>query len=133
LLAWVLFGSIPQASAEPEQAPNVKISIPIPHSGDILAVAFSHRGHVIATAGQDDSSVKLWDALTGRFIRSEGKPIIRSDEDKPTGISAIAFSPNDSLIVAGGEDGSLTVWETETGSLIRSFPAHDNQIDGLEY
>jgi WD40 repeat protein len=118
-----LLENVPFASAA-EQATKVEISVPLPHSGSISVVAFSHEGRTIATGSTGDT-VKLWDALTGRFIRSV--------EGKPTGISAIAFSSDDRRIVAGGRDGSLKVWETESGSLSQSFIAHSNQIDAVAF
>ncbi|KUL85120.1 hypothetical protein ZTR_08319 [Talaromyces verruculosus] len=40
------------------------------------------------------------------------------------GVSAVRFSPDQTMIASGGADGTLKVWDTLTGNLIHSFEGH---------
>ncbi|EKM58896.1 uncharacterized protein PHACADRAFT_45965, partial [Phanerochaete carnosa HHB-10118-sp] len=55
------------------------------HSGRVHQVAYSSNGALIATACDNDKSVKLWDALTGACIQSL---------DVHDSIYKVAFSPD---------------------------------------
>jgi WD40 repeat protein/serine/threonine protein kinase len=48
-------------------------------------------------------------------------------------IWSIAYSPDESLLVAGDELGYLKIWDPETGQVISSFKAHENAIYSLAF
>ncbi len=75
----------------------------------VLGVAASRDGDTLASFGRE-RSVFLWDAKTGRQIRT--LPIERGR------FRAIAFSPTDDVLVSGASDGVIRVWSTQTGQEI---------------
>jgi WD40 repeat protein/tRNA A-37 threonylcarbamoyl transferase component Bud32 len=78
----------------------------LPHQSEILAVAFSPDGKLIAT-GCADNSAELWDAATGkskvRLLGHQG-PVV-----------AVAFSPDNKTVLTGSEDKTAQVWDLATG------------------
>ena len=97
-------------------------------TGDSIRFAqYSPDGNYIATAG---SSVIIWDAATGKLIRSmEGHP------DNETIHSAL-FSPDGKYIIsAGSRDnrGDSKIWEVATGKLFSSLDGHPGSVSYAQY
>ena len=88
-------------------------------SGDWSLVArFSPDGQLIAAA--DGSSVRLWDAATGRLVRE----LPAGDKGR---VSSVAFSPTDSRLLAVGYGGEADVshvalWDIDAGTELARLP-----------
>ena len=83
------------------------------HSGEVLAMAFSPDGRLLAT-GTDDKSARIWDIATGKLI---GQPI-----PQPDFVNSVEFSPDGRWLLAttGYRDYSVAssaqVWEVASGN-----------------
>jgi WD40 repeat protein len=76
------------------------------HADCIYGLAISPDGKTIATASYD-KLIKLWDAGTGKEIRTL--------KDHIDAIYSIAFTPDGKRLVSGAADRSIKVWNPETG------------------
>lgn len=98
-----------QAQPQPAVALPGKLLRTIPTGSQLLALAFSPDGQLLATGGEDNA-IGLWQTRTGDLLRTlEG----------PTGsIRSVTFSPNGYLLAAGGEDKTIRLWQVDRGQLI---------------
>ena len=82
------------------------------HQSEILAIAFSRDGSMVATTSKD-RTVRLWNATNGRPVA-----ILAGAEE---GARALAFTPNGQRIIAGTPGGQMMVWDVPTagGTLLR--------------
>jgi len=90
------------------------IFVQMGHTHNVTSVAFSPDG-TYALSGSIDKTIKLWDASTGREIRTFSGSASR--------VTSIAVSPDGRYAVSGDEDraNNLKLWDIRTGKLIRSF------------
>ena len=91
---------------------------PLERSGRSLMARFSPDGRLIASAA--GSSLRLWDAATGRLVRE------LSPGDKGR-LSSVAFSPTDSRLLAVGYGGTtdvshIALWDIDAGSELPWLP-----------
>src|SRR5262245_54154533 len=103
LVLLVLLFPEPVTAQDP---PKLEIVPYITHSAPITAVAYSHDGtHLLS--GSVDATLKLWEAATGRLIRTfEG----HSDT-----ISSVAFSPDGARLLSGSiADRAPKLWDAAT-------------------
>ncbi len=78
------------------------------HSGylrstSVQSISFSPQDAVLASGGDRDTCVMLWDMATGKWIK---------DINCHSHVTSVAWSPDGQFIVNGGSDGNLYVWDT---------------------
>lgn len=77
------------------------------HSGDVVSIALSQDGALLASASRDHS-IKLWDMASDQLLGtfSVGQPVIE-----------IVISPDNALLAAGTRN-DVYVWKITTGELL---------------
>lgn len=87
------------------------------------AVAYSMDNTYIATGGEGDFSVHVWNLNEGRrtWVLNGHEAAIRS----------VAFSPNTQLLISGGDDETVRAWNMETGESIYTISGFDAAINSV--
>ena len=106
---------------------KVEIVPPVPHSEKVNAVAFSPDGALIVSGG-GDGKLKLWQAGTGRLIRT-----LRGHERSISGVSSVAFSPDGKWALSGGSDTAVKLWDVVTGEFVRGFYGHTKAVTAVAF
>lgn len=87
------------------------------HTEMIYAVAFSPDGKLVVT-GSFDQTLKLWDAATGKEVKTFGGSAGHQKQ-----ILTVAFSPDGQGIASGGQDNLIKIWDVPRTSPLRQFTA----------
>src|SRR5262249_23771994 len=87
------------------------------------SVAFSPDGEILASAGAD-KAVRLWEAATGKEIRSLAHP---------HQVEVVAFSTDGKVLASGCHDNTVRIWEAATGKEIHSLTGHKGRVDSLAF
>lgn len=145
LLLSIVLGSSPAAQlrrdAEQKQdaAQEPKLVVQTGHISDVMAVAFSPDGRLLATAGFG-TVIKLWEVATGRELRSlndhTGVTIRGSNQSILAGpelINALAFSPDGKTLASGGIDKTIKLWSVETGQVIHNITGFSGMINSVAF
>jgi RNA polymerase sigma factor (sigma-70 family) len=106
--------------APPDGRPTILLT---GHRDQIMGIAYSPDGRLIATSGLD-KVVLLWDAATGQ---AKGRFDITPDAKRYRGtpaLSQIVFSPDGKLLAAGRGDG-VVVWDLATQKEVQRFDSAD--------
>ncbi len=85
------------------------------HAGAVDHIAFSPRGNVIATTG-NDGTIRLWDPRAGQT-----RHILRHDEEW---IRDVVFDPEGKRLASSGFDNTVRVWDADSGRQIHRLVGH---------
>ena len=88
---------------------------------------FSPDGRFVVTEQMEPDVVELWDAQTGRLVKSLEKI------DDIGWTTYVAFSPDAKTFVTGNRNGDLLVWNVETGKWRDKLSTHRNDIYWIEF
>ena len=83
-----------------------------PLDGAAAPFAFSPDGRMLATAGKENRSIRIWDTATGAPV------VVWMDAD-PTDYGHITFSPDGTLLAAAAWNGrGARVWDVSSGRVV---------------
>ena len=89
------------------------------HTDWILSVAYSPNGQRIAT-GCRDSSIKIWDAVTGELIKTNQYHVGR--------VNTVAFSPDSQLLASAGDDKVACLYDLGSNQVVHKLKGHIDVI-----
>ena len=90
------------------------------HTSEILSVAFSPDGKMLASSSRDNSVI-LWDTETGE------------QKDTFAGRRDVVFSPDGKTLASSSWHDTVLLWDLETGELKHTLTGHTNDPDGLAF
>src|SRR4051794_9975761 len=110
------FGMLVAAGAlRAQPQPPDAVAVLKTHTETVEAVAISPDGKFIAT-GSFDKTVKLWDALTGKELRTYSGPQGHTNQ-----VLCVAFSAKGDQIASGGADNKVCIWDVPVSFPVKTF------------
>ncbi len=108
----------------------------IKHSQGIGKIAWSPDGKLLASIDtiehfdkeygsgywSNDNRVRIWDAETGKELRTLAARTSEGTPDAMFGIRNLTFAPDGKTLLTGNPDGTLRIWDPTTGKELRQFP-----------
>jgi WD40 repeat protein len=82
------------------------------HSGIIAALQFSNDGKLLASAGANDKTARLWKVSTGEEIKRF---------THPSSVTSVGFTGDGGSLITGCEDGVVRVWSINTGKSLKQI------------
>lgn len=114
------------APAAPAGAPSNKPMALVHHLKGheelVYCVAYSPDGKLLATASFD-KTVKLWDAATGKLLKTFAGPTGHQNL-----VLHVAFSSDGKLLASCGSDNTVKQWDVPSAEPLRSFVGHEGAL-----
>jgi WD40 repeat protein/serine/threonine protein kinase/DNA-binding SARP family transcriptional activator len=101
-----------RASIRDARTGRTLVTLRSDHPADVLAVAYSPSGHLVAT-GSADGTAAIWNASTGKAVH-----LLRAHRG---GVFATRFSADGKRLVTLGADRAVRVWEVRSGRLLHTL------------
>jgi WD40 repeat protein/serine/threonine protein kinase len=92
---------------------------------NVRSLTFAPNGRWLATAGDDDNAIQLWDVASGHrgaTLRGHSGPV-----------NCIAFSPDGNRLASGGDDHSVRLWDVVKEVEVANWQAHADSVTCLAW
>jgi eukaryotic-like serine/threonine-protein kinase len=101
----------------------------------ITAMASSPDGHLLATAADGRSAIKLWDTEIAVRCAQSGTPVqpLASLEGHHGWIICLSFSRDGRYLASGGTDHSIRIWAVTARKEMRTLLGHENHVLSVQF
>jgi eukaryotic-like serine/threonine-protein kinase len=103
------------------------------HTKPVLRLAFSPDGKFLASFSGDekggDKEIRLWDVNSGLSWTLKGQ----ENKGHDNAVSAIAFSPDGSILASAGYDNKLLLWDLEGEGQSTVLQVYDQPLKALAF
>jgi WD40 repeat protein/class 3 adenylate cyclase len=115
----------PKFGTTSELPPGVKLLRTFDGHQDVVnSVAFDLQGEMLAS-GSDDSTVKLWEARSGKLLRT-----LEGHRGK---VWSVAFNPKGETLASASQDKTVKLWEVQSGKLLRTLVGHHAAMNTVTF
>jgi WD40 repeat protein len=131
---WIDQGA--KAPAGVRERPKVVVSVPPPSVHPVEALAVSPDKSAVA-AGRGNE-IHLFDAATGKYLRTLVDPKLTTPDKRPVKaahlalVDAMAYSP-DGKLLASGSFQEVKLWDARTGALLQTVPGFVDRVVALDF
>ena len=94
------------------------------HKDWVRGVTFGPDGHIIASAGGYDRTVRLWDATTGEKVATLS--------GHKGGVHSLAFDASGQFLAVACDDGSIKIWDAN-GQEVRALEGHADAVTAVTF
>lgn len=94
------------------------------HSQDVISMAFSPDGKILASASIDRTIV-LWRLSSGKAMRTL--------EGHDNAVSDVVFSPDGQLLASASWDTKVHLWQVESGKLLTTLAHYPYQANSVAF
>jgi WD40 repeat protein/predicted Ser/Thr protein kinase len=96
-----------------------------PKSADWFFAWSAHGSRLATCAKYPENSVRLWDASTGKLIRTM--------PGHTNAVMSLAFSPDEKRLASISSDQTARLWDGETGQLIAVLSGHTGRLTSIAF
>ncbi|MGH3755384.1 MAG: NB-ARC domain-containing protein [Pseudonocardiaceae bacterium] len=90
------------------------------HTGWVTSVAWSPDGAQLASAGDYDRMVRVWDTATGTQLHALS--------GHTGGMRSVAWSPDATRLASASDDTTVRVWKATTGTQLHTLSGHTGAV-----
>jgi WD40 repeat protein len=103
------------------------------HTGKVYCVRFSPDGKKLISGSEREEVFRLWDATTGKELARFDRKTNDEGQSLEARVSAVAWSPDGSLVVSAHDQGMLLLWDVASGKHIRTFKGHEGIVQSVVF
>ncbi|MEM7473520.1 MAG: protein kinase [Planctomycetota bacterium] len=96
------------------------------HDDPVLSLASSNDGRFLASGEANDGGVRIWDARQLRLLHA-------LNDEETTGIRALEFNAESTILIAGTGDGYLIAWHVASGQELARIKGHSAAVDSIAF
>jgi WD40 repeat protein len=101
-----------------------ELSVQTGHSMQVLALAFTSDGKLLAS-GSVDQTIVFWNPETGNQLRA-----LKGHSGT---VNSIAFSPDDKQLASGSADNTIKIWDVASGNAKQTLTGHTLYVSSVAF